>query len=139
MKLKITFAVTVLVALLVAPPALAGPGKAIAKRAAKAACKAETADLGREAFREKYGRRAMRACMRARAGEAIEAVENAAHECRAERQADPEQFREDYGTNKNKRNAFGKCVAGKVHDVMAGGENDENDGETPPPPPPPAP
>jgi hypothetical protein len=37
MKLKITLAVAVLLALMVAPRAVAGPGKALAKRAAKAA------------------------------------------------------------------------------------------------------
>jgi len=39
---------------------------------------------------------------------------NAAQECRAERgniAASREAFRIRYGTNKNKRNAFGKCVS----------------------------
>ncbi|MBA3717778.1 MAG: hypothetical protein H0W87_06095 [Actinobacteria bacterium] len=39
---------------------------------------------------------------------------NAAQECKAERTADPAAFRDKYGTNHNKRNAFGKCVAAKV-------------------------
>ena len=30
---------------------------------------------------------------------------------KTERKADPSAFREKYGTNKNKRNAFGKCVS----------------------------
>lgn len=39
---------------------------------------------------------------------------NAAQECRAERTAlGVDAFREKYGTNKNKRNAFGKCVSAK--------------------------
>jgi hypothetical protein len=41
-------------------------------------------------------------------------VRDAAQECRAERGDDPEAFQETYGTNANKRNAFGKCVSGKV-------------------------
>ena len=39
---------------------------------------------------------------------------NAAKECRAERgdtDATREAFREQYGTNKNGKNAFGKCVS----------------------------
>lgn len=131
MKLKIALAVAALLGLMVAPQAVAGPGKALAKRAAKAACKAERAELGRDAFREEYGRRAMRACTRAHMDEAAEAVENAAKECRAEREGDPEGFRADYGTNHNKRNAFGTCVARKVHEAVAGGEDE---GETPAPP-----
>ena len=41
---------------------------------------------------------------------------NAAQQCRAERAADIDAFREKYGTNKNKRNAFGKCVSSKRHE-----------------------
>jgi hypothetical protein len=42
--------------------------------------------------------------------------QNAAHECRFERgntAATREAFKARYGTNKNKRNAFGKCVSAK--------------------------
>jgi hypothetical protein len=131
MKLKSTLAVAVLLALLIAPQAVAGPGTALAKRAAKAACEAERAELGRDAFREEYGRGAMRACMLAHMDEAAEAVKNAAQECRAEREGDLEGFRDDYGVNHNKRNAFGTCVARKVHEAMAGGEDE---GEAPAPP-----
>ena len=44
---------------------------------------------------------------------------NAAQECRAERgnsAASREAFRMRYGTNKNKRNAFGKCVSRRAND-----------------------
>jgi hypothetical protein len=40
-----------------------------------------------------------------------ENVQNAAQACRAERNLDPDAFRDKYGTNKNKKNAFGKCVS----------------------------
>ena len=60
----------------------------------------------------------MRNCIK---GEPVDAGEttpaefkNAAQECRAEREEDAEAFQETYGTNANKRNAFGKCVSGKV-------------------------
>lgn len=41
-------------------------------------------------------------------------IENAAKECKAERKADPGAFASKYGTNANKRNAFGKCVSKTV-------------------------
>ena len=41
---------------------------------------------------------------------------NAAKECATERNADADAFREQYGTNANKRNAFGKCVSQKVRE-----------------------
>ena len=51
-----------------------------------------------------------------RQGQAKErdAIVNAAKECRTERAPDPAAFREKYGTNHNKRNAFGKCVSKHV-------------------------
>jgi hypothetical protein len=44
----------------------------------------------------------------------VHATVNAAKSCWTERQADPAAFTAKYGTNKNKSNAFGKCVSGKV-------------------------
>jgi hypothetical protein len=47
---------------------------------------------------------------------------NAAQECREERGTTPESreaFRQRYGTNKNKRNAFGKCVSRRAEDEEA--------------------
>jgi len=41
----------------------------------------------------------------------VSADVHAAKTCKAERKADPAAFKEKYGTNKNKRNAFGKCVS----------------------------
>jgi hypothetical protein len=41
---------------------------------------------------------------------------NAAKECDAERDADPDEFATTYGTNENKSNAFGKCVSKKASD-----------------------
>lgn len=53
---------------------------------------------------------------------------NAAKQCRAERETDPAAFAETYGTNHNKRNAFGKCVSQK-----AKAQNDEPEPEAGPP------
>jgi len=49
---------------------------------------------------------------------------HAAHECAAERDADREAFEDTYGTNKNKRIAFGKCVSQKAHEDGEGTEDD---------------
>ncbi len=50
-------------------------------------------------------------------------IENAAKQCKAERTADAPAFAAKYGTNENKRNAFGKCVSKTV------GEN-ETEGQS---------
>jgi hypothetical protein len=54
----------------------------------------------------------------------VEEFDNAAQECRAERAADRDAFKETYGTNKNGKNAFGKCVSSKVADDGEEGEED---------------
>ena len=49
--------------------------------------------------------------------EDIAEAKNAAKECASERETLGEDgFAEKYGTNHNKRNAFGKCVSDKTHD-----------------------
>jgi hypothetical protein len=59
--------------------------------------------------------------------EDIAEAKNAAKECGAEREALGEDaFVEKYGTNKNKRNAFGKCVSGN-----SPGDGDEGEGDPP--------
>ena len=45
--------------------------------------------------------------------ETDEVTINSARECRTEQKADPDAFREKYGTGERKRNAFGKCVSQK--------------------------
>lgn len=95
----------------VAAPQAVAAGKKPAKAAAKASCKAERAALGTKLFRATYGSKPAATCRRRTLDEAHEAVGNAAQQCFAERAEDPEAFRETYGTNGNKRNAFGKCVS----------------------------
>jgi hypothetical protein len=41
----------------------------------------------------------------------VDADVKAAKACKTERKADPAAFADKYGTNRNKRNAFGKCVS----------------------------
>jgi hypothetical protein len=106
--------------------ALALPAGAIAKlnpdnadkRAAKAECKTlrGNTDATREAFRTQF--RSFAACAHKtavdEAQEEQSAHTNAAKECKTERQADAAAFADKYGTNANKRNAFGKCVSQKA-------------------------
>jgi hypothetical protein len=70
--------------------------------------------------RKNEARKAFRQCvrekLRALLAQRRAAVENAAQECKTEREADPVAFREKYGTNRNKRNAFGKCVSQHVRE-----------------------
>ena len=94
-------------------------------------CKAErgTTSASREAFANKYGtngnkRNAFGKCVSQKAkqkakerDEAEQATADAANACRAERgttSASREAFADKYGTNANKRNAFGKCVSQKA-------------------------
>jgi hypothetical protein len=110
------------VGLLVAPgvASAAKPSKAD-KREAQKECRAErgTTDATREAFKAQY--RNFGACVSEKAREAKaerkSAKRNAARDCREER-GDTEEsraaFRETYGTNGNKKNAFGKCVSQKA-------------------------
>ena len=55
-----------------------------------------------------------------------QAADNPAKTCAAERALDPDAFREAYGTNENKMNAFGKCVS---QEAQARGEDDEEEEE----------
>jgi hypothetical protein len=91
-------------------------------------CKAERGDTpeSQAAFNEKYGtnknkHNAFGNCVSQKAKAAAEALQseivNAAKQCRTERgttDASREAFRNKYGTNHNKRNAFGKCVSKTV-------------------------
>ena len=91
-------------------------------------CKAEAEQLGAEPFAAKYGsgkngRNAHGKCVSGKAKEheaaadaedkeQIEERKSAAKTCAAERKEIGETaFAQRYGTNKNKRNAFGKCVS----------------------------
>ena len=82
-------------------------------------CKAERA-LDPAAFDAKYGtnknnKNAFGRCVsqkaKALSQDQEDATVNAAKTCRAERAQNPEAFKNKYGTNHNKRNAFGKCVS----------------------------
>ena len=85
-------------------------------------CRTER-DAGEAAFTQKYGtgkkgHNAFGRCVSQKSKELSdqkqEDIVDAAKTCRAERAADRAAFRDKYGTNHNKRNAFGKCVSHKA-------------------------
>ena len=107
----------------------AAPGQSAEKNAAKA-CKAERGTTAQTiaAFKENYGTNANKSnafgkCVSGKAkkdGDEAEdaaekqAEENAAKKCKTERGTTAqsiEEFKQNHGTNKNKANAFGKCVS----------------------------
>jgi hypothetical protein len=105
--------------------ALAVPAAALAADEApspvdlgKAACKSEKAQMGTNTFTLTYPASspstATKACVAKRDGRAATDLKNAAKECKAERAADPAAFTKKYGTNKNGKNAYGKCVSAKA-------------------------
>jgi len=123
--------------LLVAPGATAKPDKTDRTNAAKQ-CRAErgSTDATREAFRVKYatnksGKNAFGKCVSATSKEekteSEAVVQNASKECKAERDLDAVAFSEKYGTNKNAKNAFGKCVSAKAKENET--EEDAEDAE----------
>ena len=99
-----------------------------AKQAAKAECKAaKKAD--KAAFKATYG--SMARCVKGEKPESAEEIRNASQECRAERDADAAAFAEQYGSNKNGKNAFGKCVSSKVKQAEEDTEDTEDTEEDP--------
>ena len=121
--MKKILAPTVLAAALLLPTGAVAKPDHSDKEAAKAECKAERGKTSatREAFGTKY--RSFAACVRETAAEEEAekkaARRNAARECKDERSEDPAAFRGTYGTNKNGKNAFGKCVSAKAKEKKA--------------------
>ncbi len=104
------------------------------KRAAQAECKAlrGTTAATREAFRALQ--KSFVACVRAKSAEEAKeeqaAHTNAAKECKTERSADAQAFNEKYGTNANKRNAFGKCVSQTAKEKEAAADSEDKQDAT---------
>lgn len=114
---------TALLALAVPAVALAEDGAPSPTDLAQAACKTEKAQMGTTTFKATYAARsvsaATNACVAKRDGGADSALKNAAKACKAERAADPAAFTTKYATNKNGRNAYGKCVSAKAREAAA--------------------
>jgi hypothetical protein len=114
---RLLVALGLIAAVAVPVTAAAKPTKTDRKNAARE-CKAERggSTATRETFKTRY--RTFGKCLSRRARD--EAAErkvghtNAAKECKAEWALNPAAFEDKYGTNHNKKNAFGKRVSGKA-------------------------
>jgi hypothetical protein len=104
-----------------AAPALASSSadqRAAHKQAVKT-CKAMHKSLTRAEFKALYGKNGVAHCVKKETHENTveqqqaqeQAHQNASQQCRQERTADPAAFTQKYGTGKNGKNAFGKCVS----------------------------
>ena len=101
------------------------------KQQAQRTCKQLRAAAGKQAFAQMYGKKGIGHCIKKETREnaaerqqaAEQAQQNAAQQCRAERE-DPnfaaghggKSFDQFYGTNRNGKNAFGKCVSQKAQE-----------------------
>jgi hypothetical protein len=86
-----------------------------------ALCKEQRRTMGMSAFRALYApvgspKAAFDACLAKSSVQVTTETKNAAKKCKAERAHDPDAFATKYGTNVNKRNAFGKCVSQNAKD-----------------------
>lgn len=121
-------------AALAVPPAGQGQGQGqsgqSAAPSASELCKQQRRTIGMSAFRALYAatgspKAAMDACLTKQVQVASTAAKNAAKACKVE-QADPnfaadhsgKSFADWYGTNPNKKNAFGKCVSSMSTDAV---------------------
>jgi hypothetical protein len=86
-------------------------GKPVDRLAAQA-CAKERQQIGKAAFRKKYGERATaRACVRRTRGRVKAALRDASAECLAElAEIGPAEFAEDYGSDETGSDAFAECV-----------------------------
>jgi pullulanase/glycogen debranching enzyme len=115
--------------LIVALTAFALPATAIAadaaaptpKEAAKAACKAQRTQMGKALYKQTYRSEGLGKCISKVAKTEAANQDNAAKQCKAERADanfaaghDGKTFDQLYGTNKNGKNAYGKCVSTKA-------------------------
>jgi hypothetical protein len=109
--------------------ALALPAAAVADEPApsptdlaKTACKTEKHDTGTKVFKLTYAAKSTAKAMQACVAKTVPAAEtekkNAAQACKEERAADAAAFAEKYGTNKNKKNAYGKCVSDATEEAV---------------------
>lgn len=102
-------------ALVLPVTAAAAPKEPTAADLAKAACKTEKHETGTKLFKRTYAAKSTSKAMKACIAKAVPAAEaasrNAAQTCKAERDANPAAFAQKYGTNKNDKNAYGKCVS----------------------------
>ncbi len=95
-----------------------------AKKECKAAAKAKTDKAERKAARKACNKKAEKQ-VEAEMQETTEERTSAAETCKKEQEADAEAFATKYGTNANKRNAFGKCVSSQAKQQESGDDEGE--------------
>jgi hypothetical protein len=126
---------------LAAAAALALPAAALAdqpsqqnQQNAAQYCKALRDSSGQQNFRSMFGggKNAFGKCVSQNAKkdqrQQEAAHDSAAKQCKAEQAQDPAAFKQKYGTNKNGKNAYGRCVSQKAKAIKAQKDKtDEND------------
>jgi hypothetical protein len=129
-----TVAMALIAALALPASAAAQPSDAD-QQAAHKQCKSERGKTRatREAFKAKY--RSMSRCVRQNAveeeTERKQARTNAAKQCKVERDdLGPQAFADKYGDNKNKKNAYGKCVSMKAQENKVDMDADDEEDAT---------
>ena len=116
---------------LLLPTTAIAANEPIPEELAKAACKTEKHEMGTQLFKKTYApksaSKAMKACIAKGEPAAEEEAKNAAKACKAERDADEEAFVKEYGTNKNGKNAYGKCVSATASEKTQDEAEDRSD------------
>lgn len=104
-----------------AAPALASSSsdqRAAHKQAVKT-CQGLHRSMSKADFKSMYGKNGVAHCVKKETAEnsseikqaKSDAQQNAAQQCKAERAQDPQAFQTKYGSGKNGKNAYGKCVS----------------------------
>ena len=122
MRKLVTLAAALAALAMIATPAFA-TGSTTARSDAQKQCRAERTAMGSQNFKDTYGTNknksnAFGKCLSHRTSQNSSdeqtAHTNAAKDCKTERAADPIAFQTKYGSGKNGKNAFGKCVSQKA-------------------------
>ena len=120
-----TLLICAAVAALFALPAASASGATLVGTLAADACAAEKADLGKKAFKKRYGaKKPMKACIKRAKPQARAAVDEATDECLWElEEYGDEEFYAEWGT-------FSACVEDYAAWIMDGGgfEDEEDEG-----------
>ena len=123
----------ILVAALLAFPAsaAAGQGGQVASVAAQQ-CTQQKADIGRKAFRKRYGaKHTMRNCVRRNRAKAASTLSSAAQECEQElAEVGSAEFIFDYAFDEDTvENAISECIADTVDETLDLGDIGEDDSD----------
>lgn len=114
------FVIAAIGTLALAAPVMADGTSTSATPSAEQQCRTEQTQMGKATFAQTYGTNKNRSnafgkCVSKRAQATSDAQDqaqtNAAKSCKAEQAADPAAFQTKYGTGKNGKNAYGKCVS----------------------------